>query len=322
MKLMLTLCVMLTFMVAGCGEEKNPEKMNTKELTHEKQASVDRDEKEIVSEQTTASSDDVKVTIKPHNPVVGDCLEARYQGKRSGKTFAWEVDGIVQTDESTRYCLEDAQRDAIVSVTISDGNSSGTVYVTVGNSPPRIVDTSINLIVDGGEASLEITPTVEDADGDFVSLEYQWLINGVVNEQHTGNRLPSEAYKQDDTVQITIIPDDDFDKGPTYQTRNINVPSAAPMITSLPPKSFEALEYTYQVKAIDVDGGELSFSLEDEPEGMTIDAETGMINWPLTEISAGEYQIKIVVTDPDGSTGSQEFTLNLEKRRPSKQVKE
>ena len=48
---------------------------------------------------------------------------------------------------------------------------------------------------------------------------------------------------------------------------------------------------------------------------MSIDAATGMIIWPLAEVSAGEYQIKIIVTDPDGSIGGQKYILNLEKRR-------
>jgi hypothetical protein len=119
-----------------------------------------------------------------------------------------------------------------------------------------------------------------------------------------------------------VTPGDGYGTGPTYVSRNLEMLSAAPVITSQSPKYFEALEYTYQVEADDVDSDELTFSLEDAPDGMFIDAVAGMIVWPLTEISAGEYQIKIVVTDPSGSTGTQEFTLNLEKRRPSKQVQE
>jgi hypothetical protein len=321
MKRLLALAVVLTFTIAGCGEDEKPQTSTRPQTaSHKKSVSSKNKEKQPGGNISVESYGGIKVMITPENPVAADCLTATVKGKLADKTFIWEVNGAnVQQNEDNRYCLEGAGRDDVVSVTVGDAVAGGTASVTLGNSLPRVLDTKLEFVAEGEAYVIEITPQTEDADADYVTLSYQWLINGQGNEEHTESRLPSGAYQTGDNIQVKITPEDSYGKGQTYTSRNVNMLSAVPVITSQPPKSFEALEYTYQVEATDVDSSELTFTLEDEPEGMTIDAETGMINWPLAEVGAGEYQIKIIVTDPDGSTGGQEFTLNLEKHRAVKQ---
>ncbi len=315
MKHLLALCVILAFLLSGCGEEKKEQVSAPKGPDPVKQTPSVSVESQLEGNLQTASYGGVKLTIKPENPVAADCLEASVKGL-SDTTFVWEVNGInVQQDKNNRYCLEGSGRDDVVTVRVGDTARGATASVTVGNSLPRVLDTTLEFVADGGAYVIEITPQTEDADADYVALSYQWLINGQVNEEYTENRLPSNAYQAGDNIQVKVTPEDGYGKGRTYQTRSLEMLSAAPVITSQPPKSFEAMEYTYQVEATDVDSSELTFTLEDAPDGMTIDAATGMITWPLAEVSAGEYQIKIIVTDPEGSTGGQKYTLNLEKRR-------
>ena len=61
-----------------------------------------------------------------------------------------------------------------------------------------------------------------------------------------------------------------------------------------------------------MDSTELVFLLEEAPEGTMIDKDSGLVTWPLADVSAGEYQVKIIVTDSDRGTGWQEYTLKLE----------
>jgi len=320
MKRILALAVMLTLVITGCGEDEKPQTAISKDSTSARSVSSrnkqKNKEKQSAGNISVESHGGVKVMITPENPIAADCLIATVKGKLADKTFTWEVNGAnVQQNEDNRYCLQDAVRDDVVSVTVGTAVAGGTASVMLGNSLPRVLDTRLEFVVEEGAYVIEITPQTEDADADDVALSYQWLINGQVNEEYTENRLPAGAYQTGDDIQVKITPEDGYGKGHTYTSRSLNMLNAAPVITSQPPKSFEAMEYTYQVEVTDVDNSELTFTLEDEPEGMTIDAETGMIVWPLAEVEAGEYQIKIVVTDPDGSTGGQEFTLNLSKRR-------
>ena len=311
------LLISLTF--AGCGEDQPAKIVSPDSSARGTTSSANANDQNPPRTQSIESSGGVVVTITPVNPIAGDCLLASVKGLSEG-VFTWEVNGLnVQQNKSNRYCLEEVRRDDVVTVSVEDAAKGGNASVTVGNSLPRVLDSRLAFVEDNGEYFVEITPQIEDADGDYVELVYQWLINGQVNDTYTDNRMPSNAYLGGDTLQVKITPDDGYGTGRTYSSRQVNMQSAAPVITSQPPKSFEAMEYTYQVEATDVDSSELAFSLVDAPEGMTIDVLTGMIVWPLAEVGAGEYQVKIVVTDPEGSTGGQTFTLDLAKHRVVKQ---
>ncbi len=44
---------------------------------------------------------------------------------------------------------------------------------------------------------------------------------------------------------------------------------------------------------------------------MTIDENTGLIEWDLFEASPGDHTIAIIVSDPNGAEAAQEYTLTL-----------
>ena len=71
------------------------------------------------------------------------------------------------------------------------------------------------------------------------------------------------------------------------------------------------MDYRYQVVAIDPDDTVFKFQLEEAPKGMTINEETGLIQWSLVEAAPGDHTIAIVVTDPDGAEAAQEYSLTL-----------
>lgn len=316
MKRIVASCLFLALFVGGCGEEKIT--LKTADSVREEKGSAPAESNALQRPGALprVGQGEVQVSIKPENPVATDCLEAIFQGKLTDKTFVWAVNGVVvQQSNSSRYCLEGVRRDDSVSVTTEGPLGRDTDTVTVGNSPPRILDTVLSFTpVDGG-LSLEITPEVEDLDGDHVELSYQWIINNQPNESYTENRLPGSAYQKADLVQVRIVPDDGYVKGAIYRSRDIVIPSATPVIISKPPRSFEAMEYTYQVEATDADGDQLTFKLESGPEGMEINATTGGIVWSLAKVNPGDYPVKVVVTDIDGNSSIQEFTLNLGERK-------
>jgi hypothetical protein len=315
---------MSTFLLAGCGQEENQKVTTRNETDTMQKVAANQSEKPAAKGLNATSSGSLEVIIKPENPVADDCLEASVKQGLSDKTLIWAVNGIeVQQESSNRYCLEEGvRRGDVVSVSVTNSTSSGNASVTLGNSLPRVLDTTLEFIAEGGDYSLEITPHVADADEDYVELSYQWLINGQINEAYTENRLPSDAYRKSDKVQVNIIPDDGYGRGHTYTSRNITLPGAAPVVTSQPPKAFEAMEYTYQVEATDANNSELTFKLENAPQGMSIDAQTGLILWPLDDVSPGDYQVRIIVIDPDGNSGGQKFNLNLGKRKMPEQPEE
>ena len=311
--------ILICLVVAGCDEDGPQKKIENNDANRSETAPADANEKTNINGTPTGRNEGVDVTIKPQAPIASDCLEAGAKGLKSNEIFEWKVNDItVQKGTSNRYCLENSRRGDVISVSVVSPGSGGTASVEVANSPPRVIDSRIELINDGEESYVKISPEVEDADEDYVAFEFKWLINNVVIEDYTDNRLPAKAYHQGDILQVRIVPDDGYIKGPAYQTRKVSVPSGAPVISSQPPMSFEAMEYAYQVQATDPDNSELTFSLEIAPQGMSIDPASGSLVWPLAGVAPDKYQVRIVVTDPEGNTGKQEFTLNLMERKQPK----
>ncbi|MBD2200392.1 MULTISPECIES: CARDB domain-containing protein [Calothrix] len=87
----------------------------------------------------------------------------------------------------------------------------------------------------------------------------------------------------------------------------------APTVTSTPILTAKAGEtYTYQPTAHDPDGVALAYLLYEGPEGMTVDANTGLVRWTPTTSSNAETPVKLRVYDSRGGYGIQEFTVNVD----------
>lgn len=66
--------------------------------------------------------------------------------------------------------------------------------------------------------------------------------------------------------------------------------------------------YVYDAQAVDIDGGTLTYSLLDAPQGATIDAATGRIT---LSTGAGKYDFVVAVDDGQGGEAQQAFTLTV-----------
>ncbi len=67
--------------------------------------------------------------------------------------------------------------------------------------------------------------------------------------------------------------------------------------------------YFYPVNAIDPDGDTLSYRLADAPDGASIDAETGLVNWTPSE--SGTYRFAVEVSDGRGGRTVQDYDLHV-----------
>jgi RHS repeat-associated protein len=88
--------------------------------------------------------------------------------------------------------------------------------------------------------------------------------------------------------------------------------NSPPEITSTPETTgTEGVLYEYDVEATDADGDVLTFSLTLFPEGMTIDATTGLITWTPSGTQAGDHDVTVEVSDGRGGTDTQSFTIDV-----------
>ena len=109
------------------------------------------------------------------------------------------------------------------------------------------------------------------------------------------------------------------------QSFNVNVTNQsinnAPTITSVPEliTNIEK-EYQYNVTRSDADGDYVVWSLDNAPNGMVINPETGALRWNPTEEQIGEHTVSVRLTDALGAFVGQEFTLYVNGTNTPSQV--
>ena len=91
---------------------------------------------------------------------------------------------------------------------------------------------------------------------------------------------------------------------------NSVAPNRSPFFNSAPVTTVLTGEnYQYQPDVVDPEEDTLTYSLRQQPEGMQIDAETGLVTWQSDLISLGEYSVVVAVEDGVGNTTLQTFQL-------------
>jgi hypothetical protein len=302
---LMALCCML--LLAACGEEapaptaENPTVVVSTPAAAKSPVNAD-----------SQSAGGVTVRIQPEEPTSTGCLNAIIHGTPGRSTVIWKVNNeIVSTGNDSRLCSKNYKRDDQVTVVIGTLDRGAQTSVSIGNSLPRVVDISSSPAEIFAGTDITVIPVAEDADGDEVDFTYQWLINGDADPLLSEATLPANSFTKGDTIQVQIVPNDFFDDGMVYESYAQRVPNAAPSITSEPPQGISSLDYRYQVVANDPDDNQLAYSLNDAPEGMLIDENSGLIEWSLVNVTPGDYTIAIKVSDSEGAEAVQEYRLSL-----------
>ena len=230
------------------------------------------------------------------------------------------------------------------SVFIFDGPSGALLHEvhasrsTNTDSGPTVVDVDGDgsaEIVTGGWSDGILLSVFEAATGDWAQTRSIWNqktyhvtnveSNGRIPAHETVNWLtpglnnyrvnvPMPAERLGDIDQFTYTASS---AGMTSNVATVRLdilpPNTAPRILSIAATAASPdIEYLYAVRAVDPDAGEtLTFSLQMGPAGMVLGSSTGLIKWtPLTG-TTGSMMVIVQVTDSQGQTDSQQFTIVL-----------
>lgn len=140
---------------------------------------------------------------------------------------------------------------------------------------------------------------IEDNQNDKRSIryKYEWFKNskpfGANDDNVTG-------FKKGDRIEVKITPFDGKQYGQPVLL-NIDIARVPPKIVENKTISFDGNALSYQVKAVDPDGGTLSYSLVDGPKDMTIDSETGVINWYVKTEEYGKHKVNVMIKNSGGA---------------------
>ena len=238
--------------------------------------------------------------------------EARigYQWLKSGEPIPGAIRQTLQKKYFSKGDLISVQARVIQAGGDRDPVTSDTVLI--GNTPPVVEWVAIGPAAPTSSTGLKAEPKGRDLDKSEVTYSYRWMVNGETVAGEEDPTLASKYFRRGDKVQVAAIPFDGTDWGQPNTSVAVTIQNSPPKIVSTPPKQLkEGATYRYEIKAEDVDGDTLRFSLEGTaPEGMSIDAKTGVVEWkviiPDTPV---KYDYKVIAEDPEGAKSIQTITL-------------
>ena len=236
-----------------------------------------------------------------------------------------ETQQMVTADSDGNFSLTDvpmpiAGTAAFSLATVDIAGNLGRVqkqFTRIGiNGAPEIISTP-ETVFDTDEQDT-YTYQIEAVDPDNDTLTYS-LLNGLqgveIDErglltfEPEGNLRPSYDFN----IEVS-----DGRGGTDTQAFTVEIPGVVidnrpPAFTSTP--IFESSigeEYSYQPTATDPDGDSLTFSLIEGIPGLNIEAETGLLLWNPTVEQLGDNSVIIQVSDEEGLTDTQSFTISVQ----------
>lgn len=189
--------------------------------------------------------------------------------------------------------------------------SNAVLPVSPGNNyPPKIISVEIVPKKPHLGEPLEARAEASDPDGESVSLTYTWVVNGEVVTSGGEPQFATTDLHKHDRIVVRVVPSDGKFDGVEGSSQPVFIVNRPPEITSSPSSTVANGMYTYNVKATDSDGDPLQYRLKQAPDGMTIDAGTGAIQWKIST-EHPVVDIGVVASDGDGGEAFQQFKLTV-----------
>ena len=297
-----------------------------------------------ISEFTVSLSGSSISTITVDYSTENDSAIAQQDYLAASGTLTFEPGETVKTIQVPIVgdTLDEVDKDFLVNLTnpsnaiIADEQGQGTI-VDDDEAPGVSIDDVSIVEGDEGLQQVEFTVSLAQASGKTISVDYTsadgTALAGVDYEAVAGT-LTFEPGETSKTITVDVVSDtlDEPDEAFSIQLNNlVNVTvvddigtgtiiddddpvNNAPEITSTPDTVFniETGIYEYDVDAVDPDDDELTYSLVEAPEGMTIDAITGVISWQPDIIPFDSVvPVEIRVEDGRGGFDIQEYQIEV-----------
>lgn len=204
-------------------------------------------------------------------------------------------------------------REVVVRATDPQGaatTQSFVVDVQGINRPPMVLSTPSTYTAVGQPYYYAVAAT--DPDADPISFSLVDAPDEMSIDPGSGVIRWMPQASQLGTQQVTVRVEEGRG-GWAVQSYAIDVDSEAnraPVITSSAPyPTSVGSSYQYAVTSLDPDGDSIRFSLTAGPDSMTIDADTGLLQWMPAAEHLGIHAVTVTASDSRGAMSSQSFRL-------------
>jgi hypothetical protein len=262
------------------------------------------------------------VSLEPDSPLPGDLVHARVRVSGPGPHrlhYSWTLGGRAFEDQTGVAEIPKLRKGERVAVSVvasnRDGKSEAVLEeVRVGNSAPSLVDLRVDERA-GYEGEPDFVWAAEaravDTDGDGLSYEYNWLVDGR-SSKHEASVFPVDELRRGQTVRVKARASDGDDWSEWAESGTITIENAAPEITSTPPRLDQEGVFHYAIEVQDPDGDRsMRYELARGPRGMKLDRSTGELHWKPEIDQAGVHAVELVVDDRHGGRAEQSFRLPI-----------
>ncbi len=252
---------------------------------------------------------DTSVSIRPEEATILTVISLKADNTLiSEGDIQWYVNDIRNESQSGIRFVPDklSKGDYVKAVIVRNKKEFHSNIISLKNTPPVMGNS--NILPERPKVNSTLTAQVKatDADNDIVSFTYKWTLNG----KFAGKESFLEAdFKRDDliTVDVTPFDRDDSGKGIRLSTRIYN---AVPVVSETEP-SFDGKHYKYQIDATDPDHDMLTYKLKKGPDGMNLDANTGLVTWEVKPEDEGRHEVEVSVVDGNGGEIIIPFTTRI-----------
>jgi hypothetical protein len=248
--------------------------------------------------------------ITPSDATSNSTLTVTFKGINNQDTkLEWLVNGSTAASQETPgqfKTIETRTGDTVQAKAITNGREILSNTVVIKNTPPELSRVKLMPEVFRPEDKLYVEASGSDIDGDEVSIDFEWTING---EPAGNGKDIGVQIRRGDRISVKITP---FD-GETYGrsvTLNREIRNLPPIITEDKGFIFDGNTYTYHIKATDPDGDELTYSLRTAPDGLTIDP-SGLIRWDVPPEFKGKAPVTVAVLDGNGGEATMNFNVEI-----------
>lgn len=238
------------------------------------------------------------ISISPVDATVKSIITLKTDGSllNNGEVY-WYINDIRETSiNEPRFISDNLKKGDVVKARIvTEKKEFESNEIIIKNTPPRITRARILPSIPKVGSILKVQIEAHDVDNDIISFKYYWTANG--NFAGEDNYLDTEI-KRDDLITVVVTPYDNDDQGKEIKL-NSRVYNSPPVFSETSP-SIEGKFYKYEINASDPDKDELTFKLEQAPEGMIINPDSGKISWELKTEDVGYHEVKVRITDNNG----------------------
>jgi hypothetical protein len=214
---------------------------------------------------TPGSNDTLSVVIDTESvDPEGSAVTYEWQWLRSGAPEPFFDNQSVPSTQTSR-----AEPWSVEVVAIDDRGAIsevGSAFVTIANALPTVDSATISPALAYTNTELTCTAgATDDADGDTVTVDYEWHIGGVFYT--AGSTLAPNSAVRGDVITCVVTPHDGVEFGASVTSSAVTIvnrPPPAPTITITPaaPETFNDLTCAVTVDSVDADGDPVTYTYE------------------------------------------------------------